>query len=250
MNKSKAARIAGKWPQAVSPRSFTGFTLIELLVTIGIIAILASLIFPALSGAKQRARRIECLNHVRQLNLALTLYADDHDGQTPPRFLRPTNWVSTLERYYQDKKVLKCPTDSPKEDRSYLLNGWNDFFRHNLNEVDYEKFRAHEWPGGMNLTSVPYPAETITFGEKRTGSRHSHVDLTQGKPNAPLLANDQTEVAYDRHPAKGGVGGNAGGGNFGFVDGSVRLVPYGKAVIPVNMWAVTDDWRQAPTVLP
>ncbi len=59
----------------------TGFTLIELLVVIAIIAILAALLLPALSAAKQKARRIGCMNNLRQLSLACKMYADDNHGQ-------------------------------------------------------------------------------------------------------------------------------------------------------------------------
>jgi prepilin-type N-terminal cleavage/methylation domain-containing protein/prepilin-type processing-associated H-X9-DG protein len=57
-----------------------GFTLIELLVVIGIIAILASLIIPALAGAKSKARRIVCLNNKHQLCMAWHVYGDDNNG--------------------------------------------------------------------------------------------------------------------------------------------------------------------------
>ena len=84
-------------------RRLLGFTLIELLVVIAVIAILAALVMPALSRARERANAISCLNNTRQLALANQLYVDDHDGLLPYNLVLAgrsyrtnLNWVNNV----------------------------------------------------------------------------------------------------------------------------------------------------------
>jgi len=79
-------RILPPLPRAVRD----AFTLIELLVVIAIIGILASLLLPALASSKEKAKGITCINNLKQLGVAVRMYADENDGKLPTAERLPT----------------------------------------------------------------------------------------------------------------------------------------------------------------
>ncbi len=102
----------------------TGFTLVELLVVISIIALLVSILMPALGKARDQAKAVKCLSHLRGLGSGFAVYASENDGRVVTGLVLSTllnqktntevTWLDIMVRYQGDPKVRICPSGSAK----------------------------------------------------------------------------------------------------------------------------------------
>jgi prepilin-type N-terminal cleavage/methylation domain-containing protein/prepilin-type processing-associated H-X9-DG protein len=232
----------------VGTRATRGFTLIELLIVIAIIAILAAILFPVFSRARENARRSSCQSNLKQLGLGIMQYTQDYDERMPrSQYLDDGNdsWKDNIYAYVKSTQVFSCPSNPAKNLTSntvwpisgnYAANVFNGQSPASTGYGNYECYGAFGslYFDGPIISSLISPSELIALAEQGAldvppTTVSPGVDFGawyEGGRNTPYMGHLQTA-------------------NFLFVDGHVKSLKWVQTFnsangctgsAKVNMW--------------
>ena len=152
-----------------------GFTLIELLVVIAIIAVLAAIMFPVFTSAREKGRQATCLNNQRQIITSLHMYVQDHEETIPDA-------AAVFSLLNEPKELYHCPSAADSPANSYLFNGHLS---------------------GYKLARIVDPAGTVATGDGRApdnvGQFDTDFDTRHGKMIITSFMDGHVEAQLKGH---------------------------------------------------
>jgi prepilin-type N-terminal cleavage/methylation domain-containing protein/prepilin-type processing-associated H-X9-DG protein len=185
------------------PKLNKGFTLIELLVVIAIIGILAGILLPVLSRARESARKTQCMSNIKQIGMGLIMYANENSEAFPSSTASNPAMASLnllFDTYVSDNKVFNCPSDTT------VTAATN---------------------AGMSVSTgtESFDSDESSYGYDRTHTMADDADVALAADRPPASPDATTSTANH----------NARGQNVVYVDGHVEFV-----LSPLAGWFFSD----------
>ena len=263
-------------------KNVSGFTIIELLVVIAIIAILAAILFPVFAQARDKARQASCLSNMKQLGLAMNMYAQDYDGMlmqtTSEHPVLKIHWSFVAQPYVKNVGVFVCPSDprpvAPKTPcQPGMAVGLDcDAQVPKFSYVNnYNAVPAHDWIP-PHESSFDTPANLIILGERRSLLKNPAAKpIGQWKGTSGFIGTSGISSGSGQicpsdsyrfatiADAEAGLLGKSdkpeivrvqwdrhnGGSNYSFADGHAKWFKFDQTLNPLNfMWG--EKWYPAP----